>query len=79
MPRVTIEEECVADADVMAHFDRVPSLFSLAYKELGLGIEEGSIYVRKKLERDYGKLSARTREDLKQDYNEIIRVLFGEQ
>ncbi len=78
MPRTTIEEECVADADVIAHFDCITSLFSLAYKELSLGVDEGADYVRKKLERDYTKLSERTRAELKERYNEIIKVLFGE-
>ena len=27
LPRNTIEEQCVADADVIAHFDCIPSLF----------------------------------------------------
>ena len=78
MPRTTIEEECVADADVMAHFDCIPSLFRLAYKELGLGVNEGADYIKNKLERDYAKLSDRTREVLKDKYKEIIKVLFGE-
>jgi len=78
MPRTTLEEECVADADVMAHFDCIPSLFSLAYKELGLGVNEGADYVKRKLERDYNKLSERTRIELKEKYKGIIRVLFSE-
>ena len=39
-PRNTIEEQCVADADVIAHFDCIPSLFSLVYKEMNLSISE---------------------------------------
>lgn len=75
-PRNTIEEECVADADVMAHFDCIPSLFSLVYKEMNLSISDGKEYVRKKLERDYNKLSSRTRELLKDRYENILKVLF---
>ena len=78
MPRTTIEEECVADADVMAHFDSIPSLFHLAYKELNLSVDDGKKYVKEKLERDYNKLSERTREDLKEKYIEIIKVVFVE-
>lgn len=47
-PRNTIEEQCVADADVIAHFDCIPSLFSLVYKEMNLSISDGKEYVRKK-------------------------------
>ena len=75
-PRNTIEEQCVADADVIAHFDCIPSLFSLVYKEMNLSISDGKEYVRKKLERDYNKLSSRTREILKDRYKNIIDVLF---
>ena len=76
LPRNTIEEECVADADVMSHFDSIPSLFSLAFKELNLDIKEGTEFVKKKLERDYNKLSDRTREILSERYNNIMGVLF---
>ena len=75
-PRNTIEEQCVADADVIAHFDCIPSLFSLVYKEMNLSISDGKEYVKKKLERDYNKLSSRTREILKDRYKNIIDVLF---
>ena len=75
-PRNTIEEECVADADVIAHFDCIPSLFSLVYKDMNLSISDGKEYVRKKLERDYNKLSLQTREILKDRYENIVKVLF---
>ncbi len=79
LPRNTIEEQCVADADVMAHFDCIPSLFHLAFgkDEMGLSIEDGTEFVKKKLERDYNKLSAKTREILKNRYENIINVLFA--
>ncbi len=78
LPRNTIEEQCVADADVMAHFDCIPSLFHLAFgkNEMGLSIEDGTEFVKKKLERDYNKLSPRTREILKERYENIINILF---
>lgn len=60
----------------MAHFDNIPSLFALAYREMRLSESEGKEFVRKKLERDYGKLSPRTREVLKDRYENIIHVLF---
>ncbi len=76
LPRNTIEEEIIADADAMAHFDSIPALFSHAFKELNLGLHEGTEYVKKKLERDYNKLSAKTRELLKDRYKNIMEVLF---
>ena len=78
LPRNTIEEQCVADADVIAHFDCIPSLFHLAFakNEKELSIEEGTKFVKEKLERDYNKLSPRTRETLKERYENIINILF---
>ncbi len=76
LPRNTIEEECVADADVLAHFDSIPSLFHLAFKEKGLDTKEGTEFIKKKLERDYNKLSNRTREVIKDRYQKILEVLF---
>lgn len=76
LPRNTIEEECVADADVLAHFDCIPSLFHLAFKEKGLDTKEGTEFLKKKLERDYNKLSNRTREIMKDRYQQILDVLF---
>ena len=78
LPRNTIEEECVADADVLAHFDCIPSVFHLAFgkNELDLSIEEGTEFVKKKLERDYNKLSDRTKVELKDRYENIMKILF---
>ena len=78
LPRNTIEEQCVADADVIAHFDCIPSLFHLAFgkNEKSMTVDEGTEFVKKKLERDYNKLSSRTKEILKERYENILKVLF---
>lgn len=76
LPRNTIEEEIVADADVMAHLDTIPALFHLAYGGLNLNLNEGAEYVKKKLERDYNKLSIKTREKLQNRFNNIMNLLF---
>ena len=75
--RDTIEEQCVADADVIAHFDCIPSLFHLVYKERNMTVSEGEEFVKKKLQGDYNKLSDRTRELLKDRYENILKVLFA--
>ena len=74
--RNTIEEKCVADADVIAHFDRIPDLFSLAYHDRGMTILEGANYVKGKLERDFNKLSDESKVLLKDRYENIMKVLF---
>lgn len=80
LPRNTIEEQCVADADVIAHFDCIPSLFHLVFgrNEKNMSISDGTEFVKKKLERDYNKLSERTKEELKSRYENIVKVLFVE-
>ncbi len=40
-------------------------------------IEEGTEFVKKKLERDFNKLSDRTKEEIKDRYENIMKVLFG--
>jgi len=60
----TLEEECVADADALAHFDRYPGLF------LPEGIEG-------KFERDYNKLSEKTRGLIKDRYDIMMSILFS--
>lgn len=77
-PRNTVEEQCVADADIIAHFDCIPDLFSLVFREKDLSVSEGTEFVKKKLERDYNKLSPRTREVVKDRYENIVKVLFVE-
>ena len=80
LPRNTIEEQCVADADVIAHFDCIPSVFHLAFgkNDMDMSIKDGTEFVKKKLERDFSKLSDRTRVELKTRYDTIMKVLFVE-
>lgn len=76
MPRTSIEEECIADADVIAHFDCIPMLFHLAFREKQLNVAEGKEFIKNKLEKDYQKLSDRSKELLKDRYENIMKVLF---
>lgn len=77
-PRKTKEEQILADADVIAHFDNIPSLFSLAYNKLGLSMDEGREFVKNKLTKDYKKLSTNGQKELKERFNTIMDVLFME-
>ena len=76
LPRNTIEEEIVADADAISHFDCIPMLFHKYYYADRLSVKEGAEKVRKKLERDFNKLSDRTKELMKDRYENILKVLF---
>lgn len=74
--RTSIEEACIADADALAHFDRIPSLFSLAYSILHMGLEEGRQYVKDRLEGDFQGLSGPAREMHGQRIRAIMDALF---
>ena len=76
--RDTIEEQIIADADVIAHFDNIPSLFSLAYNKMKLSMEEGKDFVKNKLTNDYKKLSPIGQKELRERFDTIMKVLFIE-
>lgn len=68
MNKLTKEEICVADADSMAHFDAIPSLFYLAFFSHKMNIDEASKWLAKKLERSWSKLSPEAKEIIKNKY-----------
>ena len=74
----TIEEEIIADADAIAHFDNIPILFYTALRRKNLNMEDSKKWLKKKLEKDYNKLSERTKLELKDKYENIMKVLFNE-
>jgi len=69
------EELCVADADAISHFDSVPSLLYLAYVQKGMGIEEGREFVKNKLTRSFGKLSAESKKFYQNKFEQVMEVL----
>ncbi len=73
------EAECLANADALAHVENVPSLLHLAYVRRGLGIDDGAAWVRAKLERSWGKLSPRVRDEARGTYRSALRVLATEE
>ena len=74
MDKLTIEEQCVADADAISHFDNVPSLLYLAYKQKGMSIEEGADFVKNKLIRSYNKLSDNSKEFYTDKFNDTMKM-----
>ena len=65
----------MADADAMAHINGIGSLFHLAYKEKGMEIDEGIEWIKCKIERDWKKMSERSREIYKEKYENIMSIL----
>ncbi|MBZ0298921.1 MAG: HD domain-containing protein [Anaerolineae bacterium] len=73
--RQTLEAQCLADADAMAHIAQVPSLMRMVFVERGLGIDEGTRWVRAKLERSWKKLSPLAQEMMRDKYCAVLKTL----
>ncbi|MFT5874846.1 MAG: hypothetical protein ACI8WT_003825 [Clostridium sp.] len=71
----SVEEICVADADAMAHIEEIGSLFYLVYKEMDMEIDEGIQYIKGKINRDWNKMSEKSKELFKYKYEKVIDVL----
>ncbi len=73
-----LEDLCVADADIIAHFDSIPMLFNLAYNRFHIGLNEVRDWMKKCFEDDYEDLSDRTKESFKEKYRVICDIVLGE-
>lgn len=74
----TIEEICVADADVLAHFDNISMLFNSAFNRNHLSLNEARAWMKECFEKDFNDLSDRTKEDFKEKYKTICDIVLGE-
>ena len=61
----SIEELCVADADILVHFDNIPMLFNSAYNRNGVNLNEVRTWMKDVFEKDYNDLSDKTKETFK--------------
>jgi uncharacterized protein len=71
----TVEEICVADADAIIHLTEIASLFYAAYKEMDKNIEEGQKWIQEKLEKDYKKLSEKSKIKYVNEFKVISKLL----
>ena len=72
----TLEEKIVADADSMAHFDNIGSLFYLAFFSHEMSIDEGNDWLTDKLKQSWNKLSLEeSRELIKSKYDAAMLLL----
>ena len=76
--KMTKEALCLADADSMAHFDAISSLFYLAFFSHKMNIEEANDWLKGKLERSWNKLSPEAREIIKDKYLASKTLLGGQ-
>ena len=73
--RSSVEAQCVADADALAHFEGLPSLFRYAYLAAGMNVEEAIEWIRSKLERSWRKLSPEVKELGREKYEACLLLL----
>ncbi|MBO5141668.1 MAG: HD domain-containing protein [Clostridia bacterium] len=74
----TIEELCVADADILAHFDNIPMLFNSAFNRNNLNLNEVRMWLKECFEKDYEDLSDKTKEIFKDRYKMICEIVLNE-
>ena len=73
----TIEELCVADADILAHFDNIPMLFNSAFNRNNIKLNEVRNWMKEVFEKDYNDLSDKTKEIFKEKYKLICEIVLG--
>lgn len=73
--RKTLEENILAEADAMAHFDNISGLFMAAFKFENHNQMSATVSVRKKLNNSYEKLSPIAREIIKSKYEAALLLL----
>jgi len=66
---------CVTSADGMAHIDQILSLLYMVYKERGMDIETGRIYVKEKIQRTWNKLCPEAQDIMQEKYKAVMKVL----
>jgi len=70
------EELCVADADIISHYDNIPMCFGVAFKYGKINTDSVDEWI-KYFEHDWNDLSERTKVTFKPRYDMIMDVLFG--
>lgn len=70
--RNTMVEQILVDADAMAHFDCVDSLYSLASKVMNLNEKESLEFVKDKLTKDYNEISDKSKKYIEDKYWNIM-------
>lgn len=73
-----IEELCVVDADILAHFDNIPMLFDAAYNlHKMVGLENVRDFMKETFEKDFDDLSEKTKAEFKPRYRAIYEIVLG--
>ncbi len=71
----SIEETCVADADILAHFANIPMIFQVGFVLHKKSLKEVKAGLRQGLQEDFDDLSERTKEVFQKEYDNILNIL----
>ena len=74
-----IEERCVADGDILAHFDNIPMIFNTALVRNKVPLSEVREWMKESFEKDYNDLSEDTKKVFKERYDIIKLIVLGDQ
>lgn len=74
----TIEAECLANADAIAHFLEIPDLLCSRHADGDMTIEEVVTWLKAKLKRDCKKITLTKAEGIVAPYYEAAKVILGE-
>lgn len=72
--RETVEAQCLADGDAMAHFDALAVMFYIALILNNMSVEEANKWVLEKLTRSWNKLSSKGKTFVHHKY-EAVKLL----
>ena len=71
----TVEAVCLASADAIAHIDQIPSLFYLVFVQHQMDIDEGTSWIKAKLEQSWNKLCPEGKEMIKDKYEAAKKIV----
>ena len=72
---ISIEDICVADADILAHFDNVPMIFNSIFRQRGITLPEVRKRLKDSFDADYNDLSERTKQEFNRKYISICKIV----
>jgi uncharacterized protein len=75
LEKQTVEAICLASADAIAHIDQIPSLFYLVFVQHQMDIDEGTVWIRAKLERSWNKLCPEGKEMIRHKYEAAKKIV----
>lgn len=73
-----IEELCVCDADILAHFDNIPMLFQFAFNRNNVSLRDVRKWMKLSFEEDFSDLSDRTKERFRKKYELIKSIVLND-